>query len=130
MRKTLVLLSALMLIGLMAVSQNIRVAGRVTNERGEPVPYATISQTGTSNATTADSSGAFSISVPQGASLAVTAAGYQGQTLRVTGTTLNFTLQTGQAQMQEVVVTALGIRRNRNQVPYAAQQIGGDEVSR
>jgi hypothetical protein len=32
--------------------------------------------------------------------------------------------------MQEVVVTALGIRRSRNQVPYAAQQLGGDEVSK
>jgi len=32
--------------------------------------------------------------------------------------------------MQEVVVTALGIRRTRNQLPYAAQQISGDEVSK
>jgi TonB-linked SusC/RagA family outer membrane protein len=124
------LFSALMLISMIALSQTVRVAGRVSNERGESIPYATVTESGTNNATTADSSGTFAITVRQGASLLVTAAGYQSQTLRVTGASMNFTLQTGQAQMQEVVVTALGIRRSRNQVPYAAQQIGGDEVSR
>lgn len=129
MRKTLVLCSALLLMNVV-LAQTIRVTGRVTNERGESVPFATISEIGTVNATTADSAGMFAINVAQGARVAVTAAGFQGQTLQVTGPTLNFTLQTGQTQMSEVIVTALGIRRSRNQVPYAAQQLEGEEVSR
>lgn len=129
MRKLLVSCAALLLMHV-ALSQTIRVAGTVTNQKGEAIPFATISEIGTTNATTADSSGMFVINTRQGASISVTAAGYQGQTLRVTGPQLNFTLQSGQTQMEEVVVTALGIRRTRNQVPYAAQQVGGDEVSR
>ena len=64
-----------------------------------------------------------------GNQITVSAAGFQTRTVTVTGTTVNVTMvSTG--QLQEVVVTSLGIRRSRNQVPYAAQQISGDEVSK
>src|SRR4030095_14822934 len=42
---------------------------------------------------------------------------------------VNVTLKSGDV-MREVVVTALGIRRTRNQLPYSAQQVAGDEVSK
>src|SRR5207245_1976814 len=85
---------------------------------------------GTVNAVVSDSGGRFSINTRQGARIGVTAVGFRGQTLQVSGPTLNFTLTAGQDNLQEVVVTAMGIRRSRNQVPYAAQQIGGEEVSK
>lgn len=130
MRKILFFFSTAMLLSLIGFSQTFRVAGKITNDKGEAIPFATVSEVGTTNATQADSTGTFAINVSKGARLAVTAAGYQGQTLRVTGSQLNFTLQSGQTQMQEVVVTALGIRRSRNTLPYAAQQVESEEITK
>ena len=130
MRKHLFLCSFLLLFSILSKAQAITVTGRVTDEGGTSIPFATISEIGTTNSVMADTAGAFSINVRQGASLGATATGFQGQTLQVTGTTISFTLRAGQGNLQEVVVTAMGIRRSRNQVPYAAQQISGEEVSR
>src|SRR5829696_3134545 len=130
MRKHLFFYSLLMLFSVFAKAQTTAVTGRVTDENGASVPFATISEIGTTNSVAADTAGRFSINVRQGASLGVSAAGFQGQTLQVTGPVVNFTIRAGQNNLQEVVVTAMGIRRSRNQVPYAAQQIGGDEVSK
>jgi len=130
MRKHLLLCGLAILCALFSNAQNLTVTGRVTDQNGTPVPFATVSEIGSTNSVVADTSGSFSISVRQGSSLGVSATGFQGQTLRVTGSVVNFTLTTGQNNLQEVVVTALGIRRSRNQVPYAAQQIAGEEVNR
>ncbi|MDB5205575.1 MAG: rane protein [Flavisolibacter sp.] len=129
MRKHLFLCWLVMLLCTITKAQTT-VTGRVTDDRGAPVPFATLSEIGTTNSVAADSAGRFSINVSQGASIGVTATGFQGQTLVVAGPILNFTLAAGQNNLQEVVVTAMGIRRSRNQVPYAAQQISGDEVSK
>jgi TonB-linked SusC/RagA family outer membrane protein len=121
----------LMLFNVFALAQEtITVTGRVTTGNGEAVPFATITVAGTTTATQADAQGNFTISARQGAQLVASAAGFQSQTLAVNGGTLNFTIQRGTGQLQEVVVTALGQRRTRNQVPYAAQQVTGEEVSR
>ncbi len=130
MTKHLFLCWLVMLCAVITQAQNTTVTGRVADEKGASVPFATISEIGTINSVVTDSSGRFSITTRQGASLAATSAGFQGQTLTVSGSSLNFQLTSGQGNLQEVVVTALGIRRSRNQVPYAAQQITGDEVSR
>lgn len=130
MRRTLFLFGVMMLLSILTYAQSRTVTGTVTDGRGSAVPFATISEAGTTNSVQADSAGRFTITVRQNASIAASAAGFQGQTLRVTGDAMAFTLSPGQNTLQEVVVTAMGIRRNRNQVPYAAQQINGEELSK
>jgi len=112
MRKLASLLSVLMLLCTLAFSQTRTITGVVKNEKGEPVPFATIQETGTKNATTADVQGAFSIKIPQNAKLTITAAGHTSQTITPTDNAATVTLSTTAAQLSEVVVTsAFGIKR-------------------
>jgi len=123
------LFAVLLLLMCASVSAQTRqVTGQVLDSAGG-VPYATITETNTTNATTADVNGNFSIRMT-GNRLTITATGHQSQTVTVTGNSATVTLIREEGRLQEVVVTALGIRRTRNQVPYAAQQLAGDEVSR
>ncbi len=62
--------------------------------------------------------------------ITITATGYVSKTVSVAGNEITVTLNREDGKLQEVVVTALGIRRTRNQVPYAAQQVSGDDVNR
>ncbi|MGN6416068.1 MAG: SusC/RagA family TonB-linked outer membrane protein [Pseudobacter sp.] len=128
MRKSLLLMIVL-LTGTLAWAQQA-VRGTVSNEKGEPVPFATVTETGTKNTVQADASGNFSISIKTSGKITVTATGHQPQTITPTGATVAVKLSFGDAQLSEVVVTALGVRKSRNQVAYAAQQIVGDEVSK
>jgi TonB-linked SusC/RagA family outer membrane protein len=129
MKNLLSLLAALLLFSTLIFSQSRRITGQVKDDKGQPVPFASISETSnTKNGTTADATGNFALTIT-GNQITVTAAGFTSQTITVTGNVANVTL-TASGNLQEVVVTALGIRRTRNQVPYAAQQINGDEVSK
>src|SRR6185312_7601840 len=76
MKRILVLFSVLMLSGFLASAQTRVVTGIVKDESGAPVPFATVTETGTKNATTADANGDFSIKVKGSGSLSFTAAGY------------------------------------------------------
>src|SRR5438309_9213039 len=111
MRKILSLFPVLMLLCIFAFGQSRPVTGRISDEKGDPIPFATITEVGTRNATTADANGIFTINVGPSARLAVSAAGHQTQTLTASTGTLNFTLGNANAQMQEVIVTSLGVRR-------------------
>src|SRR6185295_1559747 len=63
MRKIASLCSAFILCGILAIAQQKTVTGKVTDEKGDPVPFATISVKGTNLATAADKDGKFSIGV-------------------------------------------------------------------
>lgn len=128
MKNFISLLTVLLLFCNLIFAQSRKITGQVKDDRGQPVSFATVTETNTNNAVSADVNGNFSINVT-GNQLTITAAGFTSQTVTITGNTVNVTLASA-GQMQEVVVTALGIRRSRNTVPYAAQQINGDEVSK
>ncbi|WP_276500503.1 SusC/RagA family TonB-linked outer membrane protein [Terrimonas pollutisoli] len=130
MRKIASLIAMLMLFHALAFAQTRTVTGQVKDSKGDPVPFANITVKGTNTGVAADVNGNFSIDVKQGESLLVSSASFAEQEVKLgTSTTLTVTLQP-QGNLQEVVVTALGLRRTRNQVPFAAQQIKGDEVSK
>jgi TonB-linked SusC/RagA family outer membrane protein len=130
MRKIVSVFSLLMLVTALAMAQPRTVAGRITDGQGNPVPFATITVKGTNTGVAADQSGNFTIQAAPGATLQVSAAGFQPSELNIgQQTTIEFRLG-AQGNLQEVVVTAQGVRRTRNQVPYAAQQISGEEVSK
>src|SRR6266496_2105861 len=129
MRKHVSLLAVLLLFGTLVFGQNPRkITGQVKDEAG-PVAFATVTETNTNNSVTSDLNGNFSITI-SGNQITITAVDHTPQTVTVSGNVANVALVRAGGQLQEVVVTALGIRRTRNQVPYAAQQIPGDEVSK
>jgi len=130
MRKTALLVAGLMLFYALALAQTRTVTGQVKDANGVPVPFANITIKGTTSGVAADANGNFRIEVQPGQSLIITSASFVEQEVKVGDeTTLSITMQP-QGNLQEVVVTALGIRRTRNQLPYAAQTVEGNEVSK
>ena len=131
MRRFLMLFLMLMLSGALAFAQNRSVSGTVTDQAGAPVPYATVTETGTRNATTADANGNFTIKLKGSGSITFTATGYDASSVAPEGNVVRATLIRNAQELSTVTITtALGIKRNRNQLPYSAQQVMGDEVSK
>ena len=129
MRKILSLLAVLVLLGTSALAQTRTVTGTVRDEKGDPIPFATILQSGTNNATQADAAGNFTITVPAGARLTVTATGFREQTLQAGEGQLNFALVRGESQLQEVVVTAQGIRRRAKELGYSTATVSNQDIT-
>jgi len=130
MRKIASLLAILMCCSILVFAQTRTITGQVKDAKGDPVPFANVTIKGTNTGVAADVNGNFKIDVKEGASLLITSASFAETEIKVgTSSTIAVTLQS-QGNLSEVVVTALGIRRTRNQVPYAAQQVTGDEVSK
>jgi TonB-linked SusC/RagA family outer membrane protein len=111
------------------------IRGRLTSSSGDPVPGATVQLLGSNKATSADASGNFVLTgVPAGEHrIQITAVGFLSLTRTVTvrdneETVLNLTLETDASNLGEVVVTALGIRREKKSLGYSAQEVKGDEL--
>jgi TonB-linked SusC/RagA family outer membrane protein len=114
----------------MAIGQNKTMTGQVKDTKGDPIPFATIKIKGTNSAVAADANGNFSISAPPNSTFVISAVGFEETEAKPSNSgTLQVSLNTLDA-MREVVITAQGIKRTRNQLAYAAQTIIGDEVSK
>ncbi|MFB5945341.1 SusC/RagA family TonB-linked outer membrane protein [Albibacterium profundi] len=116
-----------------AYAQNRRVSGKVTSqEDGLGIPGVTVTVSGTTTGTTTDGEGFYSLDVPASATaLEFSFIGYTKQTLQIGDrTTINVTLVNDATQLGEVIVTALGIQRQRNELPYAAQEVKAEEITR
>jgi len=119
----------MLVLSVLAFAQR-SVSGTVRNERGEPIPFATVTEVGKTNATQADANGAFFIRVAEGAQLRITASGHQPQTVTVSGNTVTATLTATEAQLSEVVVsTAFGIKRSQRLTPYSAQTVNREQLA-
>lgn len=129
MRRFLTLFTVLMLSGVFAFAQNRTVSGTVKDDTGAPVPFATVTETGTRNATTADANGDFVITKKGNGTLTFTATGFNPVSINPTGNVASPVMVRNASELSTVVVTALGIQRSKNTLPYAAQQIGGDQIS-
>lgn len=131
MRKTLLtLLGFIMLLSAHAFAQDQTVTGKVKADDGSDLPGVNIALKGTTKGTTSSSDGSYSISTPQGSVLVFSFIGFQSQEVQVgSQTVINVTLKNDVSQLQEVVVTALGQERKRNELVYAAQQVNSDQIT-
>jgi len=107
------------------------VVGQITDQDGEALIGATILAQGTDSGTVTDIDGKFSVNVPEGANaLEVSYTGYDTQTIELgASNVVNVVLSAG-VTLNDVVVTALGIERDKKSLGYAAQQVEGDELTR
>jgi hypothetical protein len=102
------------------------VRGSVRDPQGNGLEGATITEKGTRNTTLAGATGQFSITVKDGATLSVSYVGYATQEIAaVSGTDMIITLTPQDVTGTEVVVTALGIRKERAKLSYATQEVKG-----
>ena len=111
-------------------AQSRTVTGKVVNENGAPVPLATIQQKGTTNAVTANTEGDFTISVTgNNPVLVISSVNYEKQTVTVGNrTNINVAMQSS-GKLSEVVVTALGISRQKRSLGYAAQSVDAQQIT-
>lgn len=130
MRKTSSILLMLMLSGALAFGQARPITGQVKDDKGNPVPFASVRVKGSTKGVAADQNGNFSIDAAPGATLEISAASYETYELKVGSQSIYAVTVKSQSTMSEVVVTALGIRRSKNELGYAAQKVGGDDITR
>ena len=116
-----------------AVQQNgnHKVTGRVVDSTGEPLIGATIMVEGTKEGAVTDIDGNFTINTTSKAKLVISYVGYTAQTILVGDkTTIDVTLKEVANTMNEVVVTALGIKRAEKALSYNVQSVGSNELTR
>ena len=108
------LIGALILCGQL-FAQTKSVSGRVLDEKGNPVPNASIQVKGSSLGTATSNTGEFQITVPQSATtLVVSSVNFAAQEVAISGGTIDVTLKSGTSNLQEVVVVAYGTQRKTN----------------
>ncbi|HEY9185430.1 MAG TPA: SusC/RagA family TonB-linked outer membrane protein [Salegentibacter sp.] len=111
-------------------AQEQTITGTVTDEDGLPLPGVNVLVKGTSAGTQTDFDGNYSITADQGDVLVFSFVGLETAEYPVgNNTTIDVVLQADAAQLEEVVVTALGIQREKKSLGYATQEVDGSEVS-
>jgi TonB-linked SusC/RagA family outer membrane protein len=115
----------------LAIAQTKPLTGTVTEENGKPVPGASVRFKNRSGGVVSGEDGTFTIQSTGKGMLLVSALGYEEKEMDVGGlATVSVVLARSSKQLDDVVVTAYGIKRGKNTLPYAAQQISGDEMNR
>ena len=112
--------------GLSSYAQQI--TGSVSDDNGIPLPGASIVIQGSSSGTTTDFDGNFSIETSQGSTLVISYVGYESQQIVVGSSPINVQLISDNA-LDEVVVTALGLTREKKSLGYSVTEVDGDEIN-
>ena len=106
------------------------VVGTVKGDDGEALIGATVSVKGTTGGGRTDIEGKYSVLVPAGSTVLVFSyTGYQSQEITLGASNVIDVVLAGGIQLGETVVTALGVSRYKNELPYSAQKVDGDDVS-
>ena len=104
------------------------VTGTVSDANG-PMPGVTVSVVGVPGAsTTTAADGKFKVTAALGATLRFSSIGYIAQDVKVAGNAIDVVLKEDDNTLDEVVVTALGIERNKKNLTYSVQNVSGDDL--
>ncbi|WP_430812259.1 MULTISPECIES: SusC/RagA family TonB-linked outer membrane protein [unclassified Carboxylicivirga] len=114
------------------LAQTKSVSGTIKDQNGLPVPGVTIVEVANpNNGTLSGMEGNFTIVVSEGAKLQFSFIGFESVVKEVAGlTTLNITLIESTELLDDVVVTALGISREKKELGYAVSEVKGDEFDK
>ena len=112
-----------------ADQQQVRITGTVVDAQGEPVPGASVIVKGTSTGTMTDANGKFTVSVRPGAALEFSCIGYTTVD-QAAEANMVVTMKEDNEFLEESVVTALGIKRERKSLGYAVEDINSEELMR
>lgn len=111
--------------------QSKNIAGIVSDQDGIPIIGANVIVKGTTNGTITGLDGDFNLEVPEGALLVISYIGYTSKEIPVKGENVyNIELTEDSKALGEVVVTALGIKREEKALGYSVQSVVGDELTK
>ena len=112
-----------------AWAQNITVTGTVTDKSGEPIIGVYVLVQGTQNGTSTDIDGKYTLEVPANATLQFTSMGYTDVLEAVNNrSVVNVTMVDDAVLLDDVVVTALGIKKDRKALGYSVTEMKASEL--
>lgn len=109
-----------------------KVSGTVTDAQG-PVPGITlVEKENPSNGTISDMNGRFTLNIPVGSTLVISAIGYKNQQIVISESqeSLNIVLEEDNFVLEDVVITALGIKRERKALGYGLEEVDGASLTK
>jgi TonB-linked SusC/RagA family outer membrane protein len=132
MKRALLFFAMLMVSVTLSYAQQRQVTGKVTSPDGSPIPFATVQLKGTTTGTTTDQEGSFKLVVTgSDPVIIIRSVGYATQDITIgSNSAINIKLKEEDKNLQEVVVTALGITRKKNELAYSAQTVNAEELNR
>ena len=111
-------------------AQQVSLSGKVVDADGAPLSAVTLKVKNSPTTTKTNEKGLFTFNVPNHSVILISAIGYVTQEVNVADrNTLIVNLQTDNAHIDEVVVTALGIKRNERSLGYAAQKVSAEDLT-
>ncbi|MEH6679175.1 MAG: SusC/RagA family TonB-linked outer membrane protein [Sediminicola sp.] len=108
------------------------ITGTVTDNSGAPLPGVNVVVKGTTNGTSTDFDGNYSITVSgSGATLVFSSLGFSSKEIAINGqSTINTSMEEDAEQLGEVVVTALGITKDERKLGYAITEVDGESMDK
>jgi TonB-linked SusC/RagA family outer membrane protein len=113
------------------LAQDITIRGQVTSsDDGSPLPGVSIQLKGTTRGATTDGDGRYQLAIPAGSRLVFSFIGFATQEVAVGNqTTINIRLESGSQSLDEVVVTAQGIERDKRSLGYSTQEVTAAQIA-
>ncbi len=127
------MLAFLLLAGMHVVYAQTTISGTVTDNKGEPVPGANVRAKGYSDiGTITDLDGKYNLNVPtEATTLVYSFVGLATKEVEIAGqTVINVTLDADDVGLEEVVVTALGIERDKKKLGYSVSTVDSEDLNR
>ncbi|WP_025666281.1 SusC/RagA family TonB-linked outer membrane protein [Aquimarina megaterium] len=114
-----------------SVAQETPITGKVTDDGGMPLPGVNIIVKGSNSGTQTDFDGMYSLQASEGSTLLFSYLGFADQEVIVGAQkTINVQLEVTASQLEEIVVTALGISRDKKSLGYSTQEVDGDDLNK
>ena len=110
--------------------QDLKVTGVVKDDAGPIIGASIVEKGNPGNGTITDIDGKFSLNVQPGAILVISYIGYKSQEVKAGQAPLDITLKEDSKMLNDVVVTALGIKRDRKALGYGVDEIKGDGLTK
>lgn len=131
MKKLILSLFVMMCMATLAIAQNRTVSGTVTSQGDNmPIPGVSVKIVGAAGGAITGSNGKYSVSVPSGATaLQFSFIGYTTQNRTITGDVINVALADDSQGLNEVVVTALGIKREKKALGFSVTEVKGETLA-
>ncbi len=133
MRRSLLLTTLLFLCcAVTAWAQNKKaITGTVKDEKGTLLPGVTVKEKGTTNGTMSSADGSFKISITPNATLVLSFIGYANQEVAVGDqSSISVVLKEDNKNLNEVVVTAMGMKRETRKLGYAITELKGNDIAK
>ncbi|HEX8331273.1 MAG TPA: TonB-dependent receptor plug domain-containing protein, partial [Segetibacter sp.] len=111
-------------------AQERTITGTVSSDQGTPLEGVTVTNAQTNRKTTTNAAGSFSIVAANGHTLVFTSVGFVSQRIQVSANrSYNISLSATSGQLEDVVVTAMDIKRNPRELGYSVQTVKGSDIA-